>query len=79
MFGCQRPLEVLVRWGIGEKSINGLPILSLMPLCPPGTDRMYGSTRVNNTRFQILGIQKHFFRFSTYMGNFTFFKKRFSR
>ena len=69
-------VKVLLRWAKGNRLTNRLPYLSLITLSPPGTDRIYGSTRDTNTRFQSLGIRKYFFRFLT-RGNSLFFKKRF--
>ena len=54
-------VKVLVRWAKGKRLTNRVvPNLSLITLSPPETDRIYGSTRDTNTRFQFLRIQKHF-------------------
>ena len=53
-------VKVLVRWAKGKRLTNRLPSLSLTTISPPGTDRIYGSTRGTNSRFQFLGIRKNF-------------------
>ena len=58
--GPYPPVKVFVRWAKGKMLTNRLPNLNLITLSPPGTDRTVdGSTR-HHTRFQFLGIQKHF-------------------
>ena len=52
--------KVVVRWAKGKRLTDRLPNLSPITLSSPGTDRIYGSTRSTNSRFQFLKIQKYF-------------------
>ena len=53
-------VKVSVRWAKGKRLTDRLPNLRLVTLSPPGTDRVYGSTRDTNARFHFLGIHKSF-------------------